>query len=93
MAEVVVESRGSHTKHRLERTQVGRMITRCAIGDTVVITEEGYEHLSTGLPRTVQEIEDLMREPGLLQKVRRWVALPQRPPSEPVVEAHPELVA
>ncbi len=41
------------------------------IEDTVVITEEGYENLSTGLPRTVQEIEDLMREAGLLQKVSR----------------------
>jgi len=41
------------------------------IEDTVVITEDGYENLSAGLPRTVQEIEELMREPGLLQKVRR----------------------
>jgi Xaa-Pro aminopeptidase len=41
------------------------------IEDTVVITEEGYENLSAGLPRTVAEIESLMREVGLLQKVRR----------------------
>jgi len=41
------------------------------IEDTVVITEDGYENLSAGLPRTVAEIESLMREPGLLQKVRR----------------------
>ena len=41
------------------------------IEDTVVITEDGYENLSTGLPRTVQEIENLMREAGLLQKVSR----------------------
>ena len=41
------------------------------IEDTVVITEDGYENLSTGLPRTVQEIEALMREPGILQKVGR----------------------
>jgi Xaa-Pro aminopeptidase len=41
------------------------------IEDTVVITEEGYENLSAGLPRTVDEIESLMREVGLLQKVRR----------------------
>jgi Xaa-Pro aminopeptidase len=41
------------------------------IEDTVVITEGGYENLSTGLPRTVEEIEELMREPGLLQKVGR----------------------
>jgi hypothetical protein len=36
-----------------------------------VITEDGYENLSTGLPRTVQEIETVMREPGLLQKIGR----------------------
>jgi len=41
------------------------------IEDTVVITEDGYENLSTGLPRTVQEIETFMRERGLLQKVGR----------------------
>jgi Xaa-Pro aminopeptidase len=41
------------------------------IEDTVVITEDGYENLSAGLPRTVEEIEILMREEGLLQKVRR----------------------
>ncbi|MFG1691576.1 aminopeptidase P N-terminal domain-containing protein [Gemmatimonadota bacterium] len=41
------------------------------IEDTVVITEDGYENLSTGLPRTVEEIERFMREDGLLQKVRR----------------------
>ena len=41
------------------------------IEDTVVITEDGYENLSTGLPRTVQEIESLMREDGLLQKIGR----------------------
>ena len=41
------------------------------IEDTVVITEDGYENLSTGLPRTVQEIETVMRETGLLQKIGR----------------------
>jgi len=41
------------------------------IEDTVVITEDGYEKLSTGLPRTVEEIERFMLEEGLLQKVRR----------------------
>jgi Xaa-Pro aminopeptidase len=41
------------------------------IEDTVVITEDGYENLSAGLPRTVEEIESLMLEKGLLQKVRR----------------------
>jgi Xaa-Pro aminopeptidase len=41
------------------------------IEDTVVITQDGYENLSAGLPRTVEEIEAFMREEGLLQKVRR----------------------
>jgi Xaa-Pro aminopeptidase len=41
------------------------------IEDTVVITEDGYENLSAGLPRTVEEIEALMRQDGLLQKVGR----------------------
>jgi Xaa-Pro aminopeptidase len=41
------------------------------IEDTVVITEEGYENLSAGLPRTVEEIETFMLEEGLLQKVGR----------------------
>jgi Xaa-Pro aminopeptidase len=41
------------------------------IEDTVVITEDGYENLSDGLPRTVEEIETFMRERGLLQKVGR----------------------
>ena len=41
------------------------------IEDTVVITEDGYENLSAGLPRTVEEIEALMGREGLLQKVGR----------------------
>jgi Xaa-Pro aminopeptidase len=41
------------------------------IEDTVVITENGYENLSAGLPRTVEEIEAFMKEESLLQKVRR----------------------
>jgi len=41
------------------------------IEDTIVITQNGYENLSAGLPRTVEEIETFMREEGLLQKVRR----------------------
>ena len=41
------------------------------IEDTVVITQDGFEILSAGLPRTVEEIEALMEEEGLLQKVRR----------------------
>jgi Xaa-Pro aminopeptidase len=41
------------------------------IEDTVVITEDGYENLSDGLPRTVEEIEALMKEEGLLQRIGR----------------------
>ena len=41
------------------------------IEDTVVITEDGYENLSAGLPRTVEEIEQFMLQEGLLQRVRR----------------------
>ncbi len=41
------------------------------IEDTVVITEDGYENLSAGLPRTVDEIEAFMRAESLLQKVGR----------------------
>ena len=37
------------------------------IEDTVVITEDGCEVLSAGLPRSVAGIEALMREDGLLQ--------------------------
>ncbi len=41
------------------------------IEDTIVITEDGYENLSPGLPRTVEEIEAVMREEGALQRLGR----------------------
>jgi len=41
------------------------------IEDTVAITESGCEVLSRGVPRTVAEIEALMREDGLLQILRK----------------------
>ena len=41
------------------------------IEDTVVITADGCENLSDGLPRTVAEIEAAMRAPGLLQRLGR----------------------
>jgi Xaa-Pro aminopeptidase len=41
------------------------------IEDTIVITEDGYENLSAGLPRSVEEIEALMREEGALQRLGR----------------------
>jgi Xaa-Pro aminopeptidase len=37
------------------------------IEDTIAITEYGYENLSQGLPRTVEEIEALKKAKGLLQ--------------------------
>lgn len=44
------------------------------IEDTIAITETGCENLSPGLPRTVAEIEALMRKDGILQilKERRY---------------------
>jgi Xaa-Pro aminopeptidase len=41
------------------------------IEDTVAITAAGREILSTGAPRTVAEIEALMKEDGILQTIRR----------------------
>ena len=41
------------------------------IEDTVAITESGCENLSLGVPRTVAEIEALMKEDGILQTLRR----------------------
>ena len=41
------------------------------IEDTVAITESGCESLSLGVPRTVAEIEALMKEDGILQTLRR----------------------
>jgi Xaa-Pro aminopeptidase len=36
------------------------------IEDDYVVTKEGYEHLSTAAPRTVAEIEALMKQPSAL---------------------------
>jgi Xaa-Pro aminopeptidase len=41
------------------------------IEDTVAITESGCENLSLGVPRTIAEIEALMREDGILQTIRK----------------------
>ncbi|HEX6975141.1 MAG TPA: Xaa-Pro peptidase family protein, partial [Vicinamibacterales bacterium] len=41
------------------------------IEDTVAITETGHEVLSLGVPRTVAEIEAMMKEEGILQKIRK----------------------
>jgi Xaa-Pro aminopeptidase len=40
------------------------------IEDTVAITERGCENLSSGVPRTVAEIEALMKTDGILQVLR-----------------------
>jgi Xaa-Pro aminopeptidase len=40
------------------------------IEDTVAITESGCEILSLGVPRTIAQIEALMREDGILQTIR-----------------------
>lgn len=37
------------------------------IEDTIAITDTGYENLSPGLPRTVDEIEALQKKDGILQ--------------------------
>jgi Xaa-Pro aminopeptidase len=40
------------------------------IEDTIAITEGGYENLSPGVPRTVAQIEALMKTGGLLQMIK-----------------------
>lgn len=39
------------------------------VEDTVVVTEDGIENLTGFVPRAPDEIERLMREPGLLQQI------------------------
>ena len=41
------------------------------IEDTVVITEEGCEVLSTGIPRTIEEIEVFMKKDGVIQILKK----------------------
>ena len=41
------------------------------IEDTVLITEDGYENLSEGLPRKIGEIEALMKNQGILQMIEK----------------------
>ncbi|MFC1627619.1 aminopeptidase P N-terminal domain-containing protein [Gemmatimonadota bacterium] len=39
--------------------------------DTVVITEDGCENLSVGVPRTIAEVEAMVRSRGILEIVKR----------------------
>lgn len=39
--------------------------------DTVVITEDGCENLSVGVPRTIAEVEAMVRSRGILETVKR----------------------
>jgi len=39
--------------------------------DTVVITEDGCEVLSSGIPRTIEEIEALMKKDGIIQILKK----------------------
>jgi Xaa-Pro aminopeptidase len=50
------------------------------IEDTVAITETGYEVLSAGLPRTVAEIEALMKTDGILQILEPRRSAPREEP-------------
>jgi Xaa-Pro aminopeptidase len=37
------------------------------VEDTILITEDGCENLTAGIPRTVDEIEAVMQKPGIIQ--------------------------
>ena len=39
--------------------------------DTIVITEVGYLNLGEGLPRTIEEIEELMKKDGIIQVLKK----------------------
>lgn len=41
------------------------------VEDTVLITETGCENLTAGIPRTVREIEDWMKKPGIIQVLKK----------------------
>jgi len=40
------------------------------VEDTIVITETGCENLTAGIPRTVKDIEVLMKKPGAIQVLK-----------------------
>jgi len=41
------------------------------VEDTVLITETGCENLTAGIPRTVKDIEELMKKPGITQVLKK----------------------
>lgn len=41
------------------------------VEDTILITEDGCENLTTGLPRTVEEIETIMKKDGVIQTLKK----------------------
>jgi Xaa-Pro aminopeptidase len=41
------------------------------VEDTILITEEGCENLTAGIPRTVKEIEAHMKKPGVIQILKK----------------------
>ena len=41
------------------------------VEDTILITETGCENLTAGIPRTVKEIETLMKQDGAAQVLKK----------------------
>ena len=41
------------------------------VEDTILITETGCENLTAGIPRTVKDIEELMKKPGISQVLKK----------------------
>jgi Xaa-Pro aminopeptidase len=41
------------------------------VEDTILITETGCENLTAGIPRTVKDIEELMKNPGIPQILKK----------------------
>jgi Xaa-Pro aminopeptidase len=41
------------------------------IEDTILITEDGCENLTAGIPRTVKDIEALMKKEGVVQVLKK----------------------
>ncbi len=41
------------------------------VEDTILITKDGCENLTAGIPRTVKDIEALMKKPGIIQILKK----------------------